>query len=243
MSLRKLWNSLRGGSSETKSPAQPSAVTPDVSSDAASSSPRPVKVPAEQPRAAKPVRTAPSVAASTTAKVAPATEPVAETTPARRGVLSMLSRGENDALIKQFGRANPSSILEIGIGNGSRMPAILASVTQSGTESSKFKAIVIDEFEMAGGEVTMRDYHRQLAGLPIRPVIFPESVTRGLVNVAHRFGAVDMILIDSSVESAHAEGLAKYLGKVTHADTVVLSNAAGKWGVRPTHEESVRRAA
>ncbi len=170
-------------------------------------------------------------------------KPVAEVAAPRRSILSLRSRGEHDGLLKLISQTRPSSILEIGVGNGSRMPAILASVAQSGIEPGAFRAIVIDEFEMAGGEVTMRDYHRQLAGLPIRPVIFPESVARGLVNVAHRFGAVDMILVDANMETAHAEGLATYLGKVSHGSTVVLSNAAGKWTTRQCSDDLARRAA
>lgn len=220
MSLRKLWNSLRGTSSEPESPAATDAVSP-------APSPAPAAIPAKRPLQ----------------KVVTAPAPVAEVAPPRRSILSLRSRGEHDALLKMIAQTRPTSILEIGVGNGSRMPAILASVAQSGAEPGSFKAIVIDEFEMAGGEVTMRDYHRQLAGLTIRPVIFPESVARGLVNVAHRFGPVDMILVDANAETAHTEGLAKYLGKVSHAGTVVLSNFTGKWATRQSSEQVESRAA
>lgn len=229
MSLKKLWNSLRGCSSESKPSTIARAETPT-----AAPSVTPASAPSPAPRASRAEPTAPKVAKS---------EPVAEVAPPRRSILSLRSRGEHDDLLKKVSQTRPSSILEIGVGNGSRMPAILASVAQSGIEPGTFKAIVIDEFEMAGGEVTMRDYHRQLAGLPIRPVIFPEPVARGLTNVAHRFGTVDMILVDARMESAHADGLAKYLVKVSHGSTVVLSNATGKWITRPCQDDLARRAA
>jgi hypothetical protein len=122
------------------------------------------------------------------------------------------------------------------------MPAILAMMEQSGVEVSSFKAIVIDEFEMGGGQVKMRDYHRQLAGLTIRPVLFPEPVGRGLVNVAHRFGFVDLILIDAKVETTQADALQSTLGKVMHGSTVILHNVSGKWTTQHV-KSSARRAA
>lgn len=249
MSLRKLWNSLRGNSSEPESAVKVSDVTPApaaVAPFAAVAAPAPslASAPAARPTASPHAERAitPTPTPAVRAKVTAPT-PVAEVAAPRRSILSLLSRGEHDALLKLIDQRRPTSILEIGIGNGSRMPAILAAVAQSGVEPGAFKAIVVDEFEMAGGEVTMRDYHRQLAGLTIRPVIFPESVARGLVNIAHRFGAVDMILIDTSVEETHAEGLAKYLGKVSHCTTAVLSNASGKWTIRQGSDNLVRRAA
>lgn len=237
MSLRKLWNSLRGNSGESESSVKVSAV---ATAPAVPASPLASTASAPTPK--------PAAASKTVRAAVPAPKPsaptaVIEVAAPKRSILSLLSRSEHDVLLKLIDQRRPTSILEIGIGNGSRMPAILASVAQSGVEPSTFKAIVVDEFEMAGGDVTMRDYHRQLAGLPIRPVIFPESVARGLVNIAHRFGPVDMILIDASVEEKHAEGLAKYLGKVSHGTTTVLSNTSGKWTNRQGSDNLVRRAA
>ncbi len=228
MSLRKLWNSLRGTSSEPESRVTTNVVAPVPGGEIAS----------------KPNLAPPSIAMEAPVqKVTSAPASLAEVTPPRRSILSLRSRGEHDALVKIIAQKRPKSILEIGIGNGSRMPAILASVSQSEAEPGGFKAIVIDEFEMAGGEVTVRDYHRQLAGLPIRPVIFPESVAKGLVNIAHRFGTVDLILVDAATEINQAEGLSQYLSKVSHAETIVLSNVTGKWTHRVDSDQSGRRAA
>lgn len=240
MSLRKLWNSLRGNSGEPESAVNVSAITPAPATVSPRSKPAPATRPVASPDA---VRAATPTPTPVVQEAVHAPTPVPEVAAPRRSILSLLSRGEHDVLLKLIDQRRPTSILEIGIGNGSRMPAILAGVAQSGVEPGTVKAIVVDEFEMAGGDVTMRDYHRQLAGLPIRPVIFPEPVARGLVNIAHRFGAVDMILIDASVEEKHAEGLAKYLGKVSHGTTVVLSNASGKWTNRQGSDHLARRAA
>ncbi len=247
MSLRKIWNSLCGRSENSDTTANPETIAAQPAAPAAPRKAAEVAVAptaTTAPATAKPAtrRTASRPAAPVVAEAKPAaTAP--QITPPKRSVLSMLSRGEHDALLKIVGDKQPTSILEIGVGDGSRMPAILAMLDQSEIEQGVVKAIVIDEFELGSGDVAMRDYHRQLAGLTIRPVIFPESVGRGLVNVAHRFGAIDLILVDAKTDETNSEALASFLGKVTHSATTVLTNTTGKWTTRQTGSEQTRRAA
>ncbi|MFG0289591.1 MAG: hypothetical protein ACF8CQ_15530 [Rhodopirellula sp. JB044] len=250
MSLKKIWNSLCGRSEKTETaaspenaPAQPAVSAPaSVATTAPAAKVRAPRKSAQQ----KPQKTPAEVRVSRTEPVAAqatASAKTAASAPPKRSVLSMLSRGEHDALLKIINKQQPSSILEIGVGDGSRMPAILAMMDQSGVTQDSLKAIVIDEFELGGGVVAMRDYHRQLAGLSIRPVIFPEPVGRGLVSVAHRFGAVDLVLVDSAIEEANSQDLATFLGKVTHPGSQMLSNASGKWTNRQAGSDVARRAA
>jgi len=234
MSLKNIWNSLCGRPVEVDAAARNQSQTEQ---------PQPAR-PTGLPEPSKTSR--PNVVA-TRGMTTPVSKieamPVAKIEPPRRGVLSMLSRSEHDGLLKLIAAAQPSSVLEIGVGDGSRMPAILTMLTQSGVQPGNLKVIVIDEFELGGSELTMRDYHRQLAGLAIRPVIIPEPIGRGLVNVAHRFGMIDVVLIDSQAGESATEELATYLGKVTHQGSVILRQENGKWSSSKNSESRVRRAA
>lgn len=255
MSLKKLWNSICGRAPQPEVTAPPTG--PVEKTLGPEKTERPVQpelaqrapVAATSPNAARPPlparKAAPATASAVPASPSPASATASgpEIVAPRRGVLSMLSRGQHDALLRMIGEAKPTSILEIGIGDGSRTPAILSMLDESGCQPHAIKMMVIDQFELAGGEVAMRDYHRQLAGLNLRPVIFPEPVGRGLINVAHRFGTVDLILIDAKTIADHAHELATFLGKVTHGGTVVLSNESGKWTVRQPGPSQARRAA
>ncbi|WP_404310820.1 hypothetical protein [Neorhodopirellula lusitana] len=253
MPLKKLWNSLCGRSAEkeTTAPetaAQSVAVTGEVSPVAAVSAPV-VKASATQqaPAAKKPTVKKQAVrepAAATPVAPAPvATAPPRKAAAPLRRVLSMVSHGQHDALLKMLKRRQPTSVLEIGVGDGSRMPAILASLaSEEDPQSLAIKAAVIDEFEMGNGEVAMRDYHRQLSGLLVRPVIFPEPVSRGLLSVSNRLGRMDVVLIDAAVVTDHADALSERLVKVLHETSVVLSNESGKWAERSV-ATSNRRAA
>lgn len=234
MSLMKFWNSLCGRASAPI----------DTVSSGATDKPRDSVTPggalggSTEPTSSKPTDQATTAASSNAAQATGA-----QVSTPRRGVLSMLSRGEHDGLLKIIQERKPSRILEIGVGDGSRTPALLSMLSQSGCQPGDVKVIVIDEFELAGGDVTMRDYHRQLAGLSIRPVIFPEPVGRGIFSVAHRFGAVDMVLVDAKVSATYPDELANLLVKVTHERSVVLSNESGKWTPRQRSENRERRAA
>lgn len=251
MSLKKLWNSLRGRAPQPETAAEPAAAAHrSVSIEKAAEVEKPKPGQSHARSAASPAATSsttPSPSVSRPASASHAESANVAAAPAfaapRRNVLSLLSRGEHDPLLRMIGENKPTSILEIGIGDGSRTPAILSMLCQAGCLPGAIKVIVIDEFELAGGDVTMRDYHRQLAGLTLRPVIFPEPVGRGLISVAHRFGAVDMVLLDVKASSTHAAELAALLGKVTHQRSVVLSNENGKWTARQPSEQQTRRAA
>jgi len=162
----------------------------------------------------------------------------------------MISRGEHDGLVKTIRQSNAKSILEIGVGDGSRMTAILTALVPPdpadtrASEAHSIKAAVIDQFEMGRGDVALRDYHRQLNGLTQRPVIFPEPIGRGLISVANRLGKMDIVLIDASVftgDDDSAADLQDTIARVLHPNSVVLSNESGKWCTRTF--ETQRRAA
>lgn len=223
MPLKKLWNSLCGRPTEQESVAAP---------------------PIESPTAALPRATS-DVSVSRKAASAAPPSPIDPIAPPRRKVLSMVTRGEHDRLIKAIRDRSPESVLEIGVGDGSRMPAILSAIGVD-QNASNFKAAVIDQFEMGNGSVQMRDYHKRLVGLPIRPAIFPESAERGVVSVANRLGRMDVILIDESLLSEEAgEARAMLLAsinKVIHPATLVMSNVTGTWS-KFAFDQTIRRAA
>ncbi|EKK00250.1 hypothetical protein RBSH_04405 [Rhodopirellula baltica SH28] len=233
MPLKKLWNSLRGVTPQSKvtPEADPAITSPGVTQ------PEPV---ARKKSAGKPAVKA-TVDASKPA-VSPQTSvpaPVAKAKPAApaRGVLSMLSRGEHDALVKTLTKLQPSSILEIGVGDGSRTPAVVHALAET---NPALKYAVIDQFEMVGGTVKLRDFHGQLAGLAIRPSIVPETAARGVVTVLHRLGMMDAIILDPSLDAETLAELDSVLSKVSYADTMILRQTNGKWQSTASNSTTLR---
>lgn len=235
MPLKKLWNSLRGVTSQPKVTSEP---TPAVTAPEAAA-PKPA---ARKKSASKPAAKAKTAAAKPVdAPVAQpaASAPVAKAKPASpsRGVLSMLSRGEHDGLVKTLTKLQPSSVLEIGIGDGSRTPAVVQALAAA---NPALKYAVIDQFEMVGGTVKLRDFHGQLAGLAIRPSIIPETAARGVVTVLHRLGMMDAIILDPSLDAETLAELDTVLSKVSYADTMILRQTNGKWQSTASNSTTLR---
>ncbi|WP_047813156.1 hypothetical protein [Rhodopirellula islandica] len=238
MPLKKLWNSLRGVTSQ---PKVTSEATPAVTSPDADAPPQPVvrSKSAKKLAAKASAAVAQPVAAPTVPVTAPAPAPTAKAKPAAtsRGVLSMLSRGEHDGLVKMLTKQQPASVLEIGVGDGSRTPAVVHALAEA---NPALKYAVIDQFEMVGGTLKLRDFHGQLAGLAIRPSIIPESAARGVVTVLHRLGMMDAVILDPSLDAETLLGLEAVLSKVSYADTMILRQTNGKWQATASNSPTLR---
>ena len=209
MPLLKLWNSLRGRSAE---PAQPAKL--DVVE----------AVGGVEPQAIQPSATAPEKMANT---LKPAkTQP----TPKKRSKLSLFAGPSPHAsLIKNLRGVSAETVLEISVGDGSR--AIEVVQTLAGDRATPVRYIALDQFEMAGGETTLMQFHQAMRSAGVRVQVYPETLDRGLARVAHTVGPVDLVLFSkpqSEWDSPEVRGL---LTKVCKPSTVVLVCEGDVWQV------------
>ncbi|MFG0267885.1 MAG: hypothetical protein ACF8AM_22440 [Rhodopirellula sp. JB055] len=238
MPLKKLWNSLRGVTSQPKvtSETSPAVTSPETTAPKPAARQKPASKPAAKANVAAKTPAAP-VAAQTPAPAAKAKDAKTKPAGSSRGVLSMLSRGEHDGLVKTLTKLQPVSVLEIGVGDGSRTPAVVNALAEA---NPALKYAVIDQFEMVGGTVKLRDFHGQLTGLPIRPSIIPEPSARGVVTVLHRLGMMDAIILDPSLDAETLAELETVLSKVSYADTQILRQSNGKWQATASNSTTLR---
>ncbi len=104
--------------------------------------------------------------------------------------------------------------------------------------------MAIDQFEMAGGEVTLKAFHKSMRSEGIRPHVFPEPINRGLVSVANTIGPVDLVIIAASQDQWQTPETHSLLARVTHSDTVVLFQDEESWErFEQTTPSQIRRAA
>ena len=149
MSLRKLWNSLRGSSVQPDNPSEP------------------------RPSKAK-------------------TKPVA-----KRGILDLVSSGPHAGLCRQIKKSSIRSVLEIGIGDGSRAQQIINVLEKSDAEGP-IRYHVIDQFEMAGGSLSLKDYHKQLRNIGVKPNLIPMPTAAGIARFANTVGVVDLVILEGA---------------------------------------------
>ena len=225
MPLLKLWNSFRGKSA-SKSTPQPSVqpVKPLPSG-------HPAKSPGGAPAVAAPLKNGASHEKKVSEK--PAKK--------KRGFLGRSP--SRSPLVRELKDCSATSVLEIGVGDGSRAVEVVMFLSQQSDNPIRYAGI--DQFEMSGGETTLMQFHQKLRAASIRPQLFPEPTASGLLRVAHTIGMMDLVLIaDDSVDcdSAKFRGL---LSRVVHQGTRILRlDSVGTWSeVRIESASGLRRAA
>lgn len=207
MPLLKLWNTLRGRSA-TDAQATESNVGPGIDDHSQATAKRSVNAQPE-PMSAK--------------------QAVARPKPPKSS--RFLKRNPHGAICKQLKAMGARRVLEIGIGDGSRTVALIETLDQQVGEP--IKHVVIDQFELAGGQVTLKAFHRMVCGLSAKPQVIPEPAVSGLNRAVRTIGTFDAILIDEDPGSDHDSGDAAEFGaaleRASHAGTVVLHQIDGRW--------------
>ncbi len=226
MPLLKLWNSIRGRSNHDTTP---------------------VKIPA--------VVTVPPQAAATPVKrvdtsTPPAASPKAAAAKPARQKLNLFGGGNPHASLCKLVRSIPAkTVVEINVEDGSRAIAVMETLIQNlppapvatpiengeavdGVQTPAAPAvryIVIDQFEMAGGATTLKQFHKTLREAGARATVYPETIDRGLIRVANTIGPVDLILISLPVDQWQTPSIESLLKRISHATTVVLHRQGNDW--------------
>jgi hypothetical protein len=159
----------------------------------------------------------------------------------RRGSgLGIFGGGPHAGLCKRLKSVDASSVLEISVEDGSRALAVLETIEKS---NKSVRYVAIDQFEMAGGPVSLKQFHQTLRSKGFRPQLFPETIERGLIRVAHTLGAVDLVLIAAPPEIWQTPQVLPLLSRVTHPSSLVLyRDEEQTWKKYPT-SATQRRAA
>ena len=97
-------------------------------------------------------------------------QPEAAAKPAKRSVLDLVCGGPHASLCRLVKKSSATSVLEIGVEDGTRAAAVLATLTKSRSES-ELKYIAVDLFEMGDGPVTLKDFHQQIRATGITPKV------------------------------------------------------------------------
>ena len=167
MPLRKLWNSIRGKSATPKVHASSETVSPGTGRPESGLNPEPPTQPAQQ-TSPPPQR--------------PATVPARPATPKS---ISGAATRDDKKLFRRMDSLSVQSVLEVGVGDGRRSLAMLHALTHKG-HSTPIHYIAIDEFELGGNALSLRDFHKQLREYPAKAHLVPMAIDAGLDRVVRR---------------------------------------------------------
>lgn len=217
MPLRKLWNSIRGHSAAKPNAAKPNAAELGAT-ETSGEEPSPSRQTPIQPRA--------GVAAETRKSSA-------------KSVRTSVSR-DDKKLFRKIDSMSVQSVLEITVGDGQRSLAMLQRLTHKG-HSTPIHYIAIDEFELGGGLLTLREFHKQLREFPAKAHLVPMPIDAGLDRVVRTYGQVDLIIWSSDEAPTAAQQNA--LARLSKPDTTVFNQEDGRWVETRATQFVARRAA
>lgn len=219
MSLLKLWNTIRGRSNSDAGQTQPEVAT------AVPEATTPYQPIAQPVIAAKPIK------------------------PTKQR-LNLFGGGNPHApLCKLIRTMTARTVIEIGVQDGSRAIAVMETLMQNlppapvlaplaeavgdaevaSPTAPAIRYIAVDQFEMAGSETTLKQFHKTLRESEVRATVYPEPIDRALMRVAHTIGAVDLVLIAIATEQWQTPANETLLKRICHASTVVLYDEGSDW--------------
>ncbi len=208
MPLRKLWNSIRGKSATPKVHASSETVSPGTQCPEPGLNPTPRIQSAQQ--------TSP-----------PAQRPAAvPTRPATSKSISGAATRDDKKLFRRMESLSVQSVLEVGVGDGRRSLAMLHALTHKG-HSTPIHYIAIDEFELGGNALSLRDFHKQLREYPAKAHLVPMAIDAGLDRVVRTYGQVDLILWSAEQPPTPAQHSA--LARLSKSHTIVFAQENGRW--------------
>jgi hypothetical protein len=166
--------------------------------------------------------------------------------PSRRETSKRKSKGfglfvsnPHSGLCKLAAATGARSVLEIGVGDGSRAVAVMEALTKGG---SSVRYCGIDQFELAG-TVSLKDFHRTLRAAGIHPQLFPETVSRGLVRFLHTVGQADLVLLSDGPTILDDPLSGSLLSRVAAPSTTILCLQHDSWAPLARLSDGQRRAA
>ncbi len=240
MPFLKLWNSLIGRPTAVQEPVatvvaaapQPTAKAAVVAAKEASVAPVQVSTSGSESIAPRKQssRRATKVNSESNVRLATAKTGVLSTpepiTPARQP--KVVTRGEHAEICKLAIASGALSVLEIGVGDATRAEAVMQSLQAvSGDKVLRYSAI--DQFEMVGGPITLKDFHHRMRGVEVRPQVFPEAVVQGLARFSRTVGFADLVIAsipDAVWDSAEVQAL---VHRITRTGSIALHQRDGRW--------------
>ena len=147
---------------------------------------------------------------------------------------------DDKKLFRRIESLSVQSVLEVSVGDGLRSMAMLQALTHKG-HSTTIHYIAIDEFEMGGNALRLRDFHKQLREYPAKAHLVPMTIDAGLDRVVRTYGQVDLVIwsADQPPTTVQRDALAR-LSKPT---TIVFAQENGRWSETLASVATGKRAA
>ena len=156
------------------------------------------------------------------------TRKLAKPTKPKLGLKDLVGGGAQASICRLVKRSGATSVLEIGIGDGSRALAVAKSLVKANPDEN-VRYAAIDMFEMGDGPVTLKDFNQQLRAQNVKPSLVPLPLEAGLARVSSTLGIIDLVLIAEPAEEVDLQRLEASLKRLTTPSSAVFRLVDQKW--------------
>lgn len=120
-----------------------------------------------------------------------------------------------------------SSVLEIGVGDGSRLQR-LAKLVQLEPGAQQLRYIGVDEFEAAQDgrhHLSLKQAHQLANQLGFKASLLPGTAPQAIARVAHKFGSSDLIIVDGGLDpdSPTSGELGSWMNRIAHSKSAIIA--------------------
>ena len=134
---------------------------------------------------------------------------------------------EQRALYRFLVHSPITSIVEIGVGDGTRMQRIAKLVNlPPGTEQLRY--IGVDEFESSQGRpyLSLKQAHRLAGQLGFKASLIPGPASLAIPRVAHKFSPSDLIIVDGGLDLNYptAGPVGSWINRLAHNQSTIIAS-------------------
>ena len=127
----------------------------------------------------------------------------------------------NRVLYRTIRRQKVSSILEIGVGNGTRATKLIRMAQKYSTCNVRYTGV--DGFEASPGhQISYKDCHQKLNSLDAKLQLVPGDLMSSIVRIANSHVRTDMLVISSGYNTSDLDDVWFYVPRMLHAASVVF---------------------
>jgi hypothetical protein len=153
-------------------------------------------------------------------------------------------------LVRQLIAKPIASLLEIGVGNGSRMKR-LAQLVHLTPDAERLRYIGVDEFEATTDgrpHLSLKVAHQVATQCDFKATLIPGDLKSAIPRVAHKIGASDLVIIDGGLDpnDPASSVITPWLNRIAHPTSTILACAQPGQTLmlfKPTHVTQSLRAA
>ena len=126
------------------------------------------------------------------------------------------------SIYKLIKRREIRSIVEVGLGDGSRCEKLIAVAQKFTEEKVRYTGVDLFDARQSSTPLKLIEMHRRLKGVDAKTQLVPGDIGSALPRIANSHLRTDLILISSGFDRDQFSEVKSFLPRMLHASSIVL---------------------